>query len=360
MDMFLIGAGACVPLGLSTTQGFMTSFNPSPDTRLLFDVLLAQLADNDKSRLDIERIFFVLENLIKNHKTYINTATLFEETYRKKMGDSTSPEMKSGFDSKRNYSASAKYFLGDLYSMAIVLDRELKRFLWDSLKHDRQKAFELFSGLFSPLLQRQDSLTIFTTNYDLVLESVFEDVNRESGLKKHWEDLGIHEIYNGFECRGSSLVHTRNLDANRPAAHEVGYFKLHGSLTWDFHDGVCITGAPRMPEDLNGPALIYPGYKGIPVDHPFSDLHRHFFNRLAVHKRLISIGFAYRDELINSLIATSLTLRPKLQVHAICPEFPEDSNFPMLARQFPEQVFHHREKFGEKDLLALIPPPPAE
>ncbi|MBF0146094.1 MAG: SIR2 family protein [Magnetococcales bacterium] len=338
----------------------MTGFTPSADARMLYESLLKRLANGSPEDLDIEHLFFTLGNMIRSYEDLSATAKSFVESWGVASQATSDQTSKSTLNSKASLANQARIFLTELNGVAVGLDKELKRYLWKSLKHDHEKAFDLFTAFFSDVIRKQGRLAVFTTNYDLVLEGVFEDVRQDSGLHEYWEDLGIKKIFNGFEPRGSSLVFAHNLETGRPNEHEIVYFKLHGSLTWDFYKGVCVTGAPRLPEDMDGPALIYPGYKGIPVQHPFTELHRHFFNQLAHHKRLISVGFAYRDEYINSLIETSMNLHPELEIHAVCPDFPKDSHFTNLNNLFPKRVFHYPEKFGEKDLWALIPSPPQE
>ena len=93
--------------------------------------------------------------------------------------------------------------------------------------------YRLFSERSNPVLDRQ--LNIFTTNYDPILELIF--------------DCSKKMVYNdGFEGRIRPYFSTDNFSksyyrqavfSNRKAEiPSVNIFKIHGSVTWDF-DPIC-------------------------------------------------------------------------------------------------------------------------
>ena len=139
-------------------------------------------------------------------------------------------------------------------------------------------------------LEETDSpLEIFTTNYDLVLEDAIE----EAKVK--------------VECGLDRRQRRTRLDLAAWNSHIGLLTKLHGSVDWQYDNGNIAISTPRFTEDHDNHCILYPGYKGAPTQGPFNVFHQHL--RKVVREEYeplaaaIFIGFAFRDDYINSILA---------------------------------------------------------
>ena len=150
--------------------------------------------------------------------------------------------------------------------------------------------------------QRTESLNIFTTNYDLVLEAAIRRAN-----------IGVDD--------GSSDDVTRSLSLNRwrepfslPPSKIGLLTKLHGSLHWlkGDADEIEVTGASFKNHARQ--VALYPGFKGIPTVEPFNLFHNYFAHCISQADVVIVVGFAFRDEYINSIFRQHLSRSHRLLV----------------------------------------------
>lgn len=167
---------------------------------------------------------------------------------------------------------------------------------------------------------------IFTTNYDLIFEQVFDD-------------LGINYV-NGFvgfnnrsfkpEVFDYDMYYPGNTTEGKVRRVEkvIRYYKLHGSLNWvaEKQSGDNIYGLKEYPIDLIeneckkhprnrkikiGDLIIYPtSYKkGFTLDFPYSELFRHFAASIIQQQSvLFCVGYSFFDEHINDIIYQALSI----------------------------------------------------
>jgi hypothetical protein len=111
---------------------------------------------------------------------------------------------------------------------------------------------------------------------------------------------------------------------------EVVYlYKLHGSIAWEiashsFGDEVIQRSNPASVEGL---ALIFPTphKEGESLGYPYSVMFRGFTEALArPDSALLTLGFGFRDEHINRLIAQALG-NPAFQLMVVTPDLPTDA-----------------------------------
>ena len=151
--------------------------------------------------------------------------------------------------------------------------------------------------LFKELAKFDSTIEIFTTNYDLVLETVI----KEAEIK-----VETGRISNDIQMR---------LDAtcwNHPDAltDEMGRLtKLHGSVDWQRHNEDIIVGNPNFTGNHQNHLILYPGYKGEPNQEPFIKFHEHLLSVVQKADVAIFVGFAFRDKYIDSILSE---LRPDI------------------------------------------------
>jgi len=151
------------------------------------------------------------------------------------------------------------------------------------LKNNWQLLIEL-------LKKSNEVINIFTTNYDTVIETALARFNKSKGF----------DISDGFiqEETGESSFSINEWSQNR---FENGLLtKLHGSINWGGVGNNIYKRPANVPDKNGNNPLIYPGFKGTPNSSPYKNFHDYFKSCLPRIKHLIVIGFAFRDEFINT------------------------------------------------------------
>ncbi|MCI4626266.1 MAG: SIR2 family protein [Candidatus Magnetoovum sp. WYHC-5] len=375
--MFLLGAGASQPLGLPVTKGFFSNYNPPPTLSPLFNFICNCLADNKKEELDLEAVFALLSfykdissnvelNFLrqafqsgeifriasKNIYQHFNPAFSALHAFATSTSTSTDVNALVKGSEKVKTASNVAEALEELSEKSRQLDKDIKHYVYTAFsRFEADKAISVYEPIFAPVLKKQNGkLTIFTTNYDLILENVF---NTPRGIRQEWAEYKVENIYLGFQFRILFFIFEPKFQ--QPPDGTVEIYKLHGSLNWDELNGyVFMGGAARLPKDPEVPAFIYPGYRGIPEKEPFRSLHYLFAQRLLKTEQLMVIGYSFRDVYINTLILQSLAANDNLKIYVFTPWFPPDSGFRILQRNFADRVFHIDGKVGQDNLWDLV------
>jgi hypothetical protein len=151
-----------------------------------------------------------------------------------------------------------------------------------------------WAPLVRGLLGKNYWVDFFTTNYDLVLEAVVDASGRDVGYGQG--PGAVRQL--DLEVWRKSLLD----EAFRP--YQDGLItKLHGSLNWERDRRGVVFGGPTFKSSHDHHVAIYPGFKGAPTAEPFSLMHDYFERALQSADLLIFIGFAFRDEYLNTLIS---------------------------------------------------------
>ena len=178
--------------------------------------------------------------------------------------------------------------------------RKLQEAIFNALKLDKQKAFSsphhTHSTIIDFLKSHSDRTSVFTTNYDCVIEEYMKQCEQE------------YMLVDGFKLTGQILefhpeVFHENYD---PSPRPVFLHKLHGSLNWAKIDGKI----QRAPAELHSDdvgyqnMLIYPTLspKDNASDLPYSALFKLFEMNMRDADALIVIGFSFRDKKIAKTI----------------------------------------------------------
>lgn len=172
-------------------------------------------------------------------------------------------------------------------------------------------------------------LVIGTLNYDLAIELLA----KRQGLEVHRgvENWAVNGTLN-FPDSGLHLL------------------KLHGSLDWRRTQGSASYEDPAVPTALltvdpdgSGPPFVVFGQREKLRPHgPFLELLEQFRRSLALANDLIVIGYSFRDEHINELIARWLNGQPQRRITVVDPGFPERNR----DRSFPQTLIRHLRQAG--------------
>ena len=158
-------------------------------------------------------------------------------------------------------------------------DREALRTNWEPLLE-----------IFSPT--EFDTLDIFTTNYDRVLEAAIRYLSPGIDVG-HVDD--VDRILNLDRWKLGYRVTERGL-----------LTKLHGSVDWIRGGGDDIfISDPSFKSDHGRHVILYPGFKGMPTTSPFNLFHQYFKNKLKTASVVLLVGFAFRDDYINEILRES-------------------------------------------------------
>src|SRR6266571_3718474 len=192
---------------------------------------------------------------------------------------------------------------------------------------------ELFK-LLDVVVPDTEPLHVFTTNYDGLVEQLFE----------HWRN-GNSQIYKQFRvCTGFSSSQPGRWEAELleekpiPGVRLIKLAKLHGSITWK-RDPVGRIVDTRWPMPTEHDVLLYFGYKSVPEQEPFLTLHNLLKSALLQYDFLIAIGFRFADPYIHELFDLALRANQNLQLIYCLTRAPDPgSPLSRMTAQFPGRV----------------------
>ena len=148
--------------------------------------------------------------------------------------------------------------------------------------------------LFEGLVILDPALEVFTTNYDRVLENVIKRAEVKIETGRRFDEIQTR-LDDSFWAAFMPAVAGRN-----------GLLtKLHGSVDWQrSNEGINISETFTGNHDNH--CILYPGYKGEPTEDPFRMFHNHLREVVGAKRgkltAAIFIGYAFRDEYINSIL----------------------------------------------------------
>ena len=326
------GAGMVKPLGLPTVVDFENIISKvMTEQEMNFITKIKQyIRDKKLNPSDIEYIFNSVNTFLKenpeitiyliNNSVNINIIPIFESLVK---------------NARTSFEKIKKIF----YS-------ELNKFDIDTARNFYVTLFRKIKKIFN-----SKNISFITTNYD----TTFDDV-----VKKFVVDF----TSSGFNTVDFLFKPYQNIafiykPVNNPFPQNyIEYIKLHGSINWfiDKEGVIHRTYEPIIPENTSKSVLIYPGFKGFPNEEPFKSLHERFKNRLSEANIMIAIGFAFRDEAINSIIEPFL--KKSLRIYHINPtppdRYPPESKVPYFLQHYPEAFVHIQEAVSPENLEEIL------
>lgn len=192
---------------------------------------------------------------------------------------------------------------------------------------DDSAQYELFSENVKPvreLIKRlvklrrpnQPRVKIFTTNYDLIVETAcdIEGISCNTGFEgKHTKSFNPSnfDISVSLKPSGQNTVYYPN---------SIYLYKLHGSVDWT---QVILSGIPEIVQDdsMNNSKVIYPAATKYneTLEMPFGEMFRRFGECVSQPQTVIvTIGYGFMDEHVNQVLFRSLK-NPSTQLVVIEP-----------------------------------------
>jgi hypothetical protein len=185
-----------------------------------------------------------------------------------------------------------------------------------------------------PLLEvaqsKSEMLDVFTTNYDFVIETALDFLPEPLVDKGHFTTP--------YNTLGLSIWENRA--AWRPKKKGL-FTKLHGSLNWTpGEDGEIEIGGPT-PREPDKQVAIYPGFKGSPDSEPFATFHDYLAQRMREADSIVFIGFAFRDQFLNSVFSSAIKAGTHVLVVDPCAStlnIPKGIEVERIAKGFNESI----------------------
>jgi hypothetical protein len=284
--LIFAGAGASKAVNAKQFPTTVEFFERLPDvikSNTLFQLTLSYLRQGDPDRIiDIELVLWELETLRQFSDSQAQDQSFPAYSLRGNRISIVAGGHLGVLDST----------LDNVKSQCDTLIDRINAFVYQLYGHEPTKT-ELSSNwcnLIESLDSKEWIYDIFTTNYDISIESAINFTKPDkfdafiglSGGVKKWLDLN----------RWSN-----------PSEEYTLYTKLHGSIDWQKGREKTLVGASNFTGNHSNHVIIYPGFKGESQSEFFAPMHAYLGNRLESANLIIFIGFAFRDEHINRLIA---------------------------------------------------------
>ncbi len=195
--------------------------------------------------------------------------------------------------------------------------RDLIRLLIrDRLKEsDEETVLETYIAFYNGLKNlkevnglKNQTIDIFTTNYDMMNEMAMEvqNIHYYSGFEGI-VNRKFNLAYYNYDFVDNFQVNHANI---KVTPNHMNLFKIHGSLSWCMNNGELIEKNPYNQDFL--PEIIYPSvdkFKNTNLIISYSALMRELSNRLCKEKTTLFVsGMSMGDEHINKIIENALTI----------------------------------------------------
>lgn len=301
MILVFVGAGSSAAVDPKQYPTTVEFFNRLPDNikqdRLFLCVCEFIQTHKEKQNIDIEEILWTLDELQDYCKASLNTETIsgwiLAENRINQLIGGTKPDRTHFLKGMRGLGETQ---IEDLKSQinALVYDFYMTIPNGDKLLNWVQ--------LLQELLQH-GSIEIFTTNYDRVLESVIRESSLNVETGREFDGLQTRLDTTLWDTPGNSLANNRGR-----------LTKLHGSVDWQIStEGINISEV--FTGDHQQHLILYPGYKGVPIEEPFVKFHEHLRAVVRQANMAIFVGFAFRDDYINTILSELPSDIPKFVIN---------------------------------------------
>jgi len=294
-----LGAGASVVYEKPTTKEFKKRLADKNYGNAEVDSILSSFL-NLNDFLDVEYILKSIDDLIEFSTTF--GGQYLSHLENESEGRSRIYHFHNGMHSEY------KNFIENLKLLKENLENEVfQQYSWN---HEKDN---LLNKIFEPIIGQLDAMNntikIFTTNYDQAIEVFCGQKNNfhcNDGFKL--DDSARHFLWNDGNYDEIDVEGKINFQL----------YKLHGSLTWKNHInyGIERTTFERKLNDPNYDKdfLIYPSLspKDGVVDQPYATIRKKFKDFLLESDVCIVIGFSFRDDHLNDIFKEFLSIGKKL------------------------------------------------
>lgn len=286
------GAGASKAVSSSEFPTTVEFFDRLPDEikeDTLFQFAINFIKTIEKpDQIDIEMVLWALENLRDDCSKLLSNRSITGQFFSSHLVGEMIPNQNLGGFPQLASGAMAR--LNSLIS-------RVNEVVYDLYGYEPNE-MELQDNWLA-LIDRADgvgeSLEIFTTNYDAVIETAL-DIHLGTETAKQWRGV------TGRVRQKLNLKEWAEI-----GARSATLTKLHGSLDWRRSGKEIHVGDSNFTGDHRKHAIIYPGFKGQNDSDFFSVFHSYLGKSLSESSLIVFIGFAFRDEYINTIIRENVS-----------------------------------------------------
>ena len=269
-------------------------------TPLFFQICTFLEIQKDEQPIDIEEILWTLDELATLRRRCLSVCDP-----EKIFGWLLSGRMSGILGEANNIIASFQQQMYDSgWNQIENLKDDINALVYDlyATPPDKDKLSN-WVQLLQGLVQYDSNIEIFTTNYDRVLEQVIDvgKINLETGLKSNVDSLILD----------TSIWDTPGVPYNNHGR----LTKLHGSVNWQRSNEGIIISNPIFTGNHQQHSILYPGYKGEPNEEPFTKFHEHLQAVVQQASAAIFIGYAFRDDYINTILSELPSEIPKFVIN---------------------------------------------
>jgi SIR2-like domain len=153
-------------------------------------------------------------------------------------------------------------------------------------------------------------LPVFTTNYDLLLEDMFNDKSNSTNFIS---------LINGIPGRSRKGA---KWNSELYKKNGINLYRLHGCVSWfrpseqHLHNSVVFNRPASLDEDmLDRLCVMFPGHELEIGKDPHGYAFKYFYTSLLHCKRIVFIGFSFRDDdVMHLLLAANAAREEPLQI----------------------------------------------
>lgn len=172
----------------------------------------------------------------------------------------------------------------------------------DWTKFDYDKAQALLQPIREVLnLSDRIKINIFTLNYDLIFENIFNSPS-------------VKILDNGFsekDISDSKLRYWATDFNNELSPTKINLFKLHGSIDWEYNQDSEEISVKENIYDDREPLIIFGSYSKMLSFDPFLYILSNFRAFLEEATVFVVIGYSFHDKYINNLLIQQLSQNTK-------------------------------------------------
>ena len=350
-SLCFFGAGASVPFGIPTMAGLLQGLEERLETGVLPGLSMyrdIKLKLQNYMPFDIEALIRVLDTILAGDAK----APLLDPSihYFSDWGNS--------FESMTKFKEEQAFRNKD---EAESLLTEIKGYIAEACS-PKTTPFDIHQAFFQKVLfnlshdhtvdiqsNRPSGINyqIFTTNYDLIIESYFR--SKRLAYECGQGPNGMLEI----DRRENPDLYGHNIQ-------RFQIYKLHGSVNWYVGENGALQwgsepaipgGAKLMADPVERELMIYPAAQKYTFREPFYDMFHHLKQTLLSSDICYVIGYSFRDDDILGLFHDALAARNNLTLCLIDPD--ADNIFQRSFAEFDKRVYLITREFSAESVEGL-------
>ena len=280
--MLFLGAGASAMFGKPTTGEFLQALHEylDEDAKKFYNFLDSEIGFDD------------IEHVLQDLKEV------------RSFGETDMGRLAFPYTSRLRIQCAQDDFLSSSRKLEDQIKSLIRSYYkWsDDDDKDYKQKLELYRQIFLDLRSETDSVTVFTTNYDTIIE-------------KYCSGSEMHTCVDGFTDKRSRSIWTGNFTKN--VRWPVCLYKLHGSLGWerDKKHRIIKSSERDNRSDIED-VIIMPTHspKKEEKDTPFLEMFKFMKKEFKKHNTCIVIGCSFRDQSINDVFRKFIRKRKTMVV----------------------------------------------